>query len=324
MGEKKNPLFWKMLLAVCGFLFLACLALIFLVWRREKESEQIYINAVVKESGGAGGNGETGDEGESGGSRENGDEGERGDKGGTGDEGERGVIGGTGELGLDGESGEKTEARASDRQDGQSKGSGEGEETESTEEIPIDFARLQEINPEVYAWLRVPGTKVDYPVAQRKGDRGFYLHHNIRGEYEFAGMIYTEDYNATDFQDPNTVIYGHNMKNDTMFTTLHAFEDKDFFEEHRQVIIYTPEKTLEYYIFAAYPYDDRHLMMSFDFWDKEEFGAYIKQIYQVRDMKAYTDPAIIVTNEDKILTLSTCMGGQQSKRYLVQAVLMDE
>lgn len=191
-------------------------------------------------------------------------------------------------------------------------------------DIPVDFAALQEQNPEVYAWLNVPGTKIDYPVAQRFGDNAFYLHHNINGEYEFAGMIYTEDWNAKDFTDPNTIIYGHNMKNDTMFTTLHYFEDREFFDGHRDVVIYTPEKIFRYEIFAAYPYDDRHLMVSFDFWKKEVFADYLEQVKEIRDEKAYFNEDVQVTADDKILTLSTCISGQGDKRYLVQAVLREE
>lgn len=198
------------------------------------------------------------------------------------------------------------------------------ETEEAPADIPVDFAALQEQNPEVYAWLSVPGTKIDYPVAQRFGDNEFYLHHNINGEYEFAGMIYTEDWNVKDFTDPNTIIYGHNMKNDTMFTTLHYFEDREFFDSHRDVIIYTPEKTLRYEIFAAYPYDNRHLMVSFDFWNREVFADYLSQVREIRDMKAYFNEDVEVTADDRIVTLSTCISGQADRRYLVQAVLREE
>ncbi len=197
-----------------------------------------------------------------------------------------------------------------------------GEGTEN--ECPVDFQELQAVNPDIYAWITVPGTKVDYPIAQRAGDRNFYLHHNINGDYEFAGMIYTEDYNRTDFTDPNTVIYGHNMHNDTMFTTLHYFEDRDFFDRHQEVLIYTPEQTLHYTIFAAYAYDNRHLMESFDFSDPDIFDAYLDQVFAIRDMKAYFRDGVTVTSEDKIITLSTCFDGRDEERYLIQAVLADE
>ena len=197
-------------------------------------------------------------------------------------------------------------------------------QSEPAEEIPVDFGELQAINPDVYAWITVPGTKVDYPIAQRAGDREFYLHHNINGAYEFAGMIYTEDYNTTDFTDANTVIYGHNMHNDTMLTTLHYFEDRDFFDQHSEVIIYTPDDVLHYTIFAAYAYDSRHLMQSFDFSDPEVFDAYLDQVFAIRDMTAYFRDGVTVTAEDKIITLSTCFDGRDDERYLIQAVLTDE
>ena len=99
---------------------------------------------------------------------------------------------------------------------------------------PIDFATLQERNADVYAWIKIPDTKVDYPILQ-SGDKpeNFYLNHNIDGEYEFAGCIYTQKLNKKDFTDPNTVIYGHNMKNGTMFKALHQFRNKDFFEANK-------------------------------------------------------------------------------------------
>ena len=79
---------------------------------------------------------------------------------------------------------------------------------------------LQEINSDVYAWIRIPGTYVDYPVAQSKVDDNYYLHRSIYKKYLFAGMIYTQSCNSLDFNDPVTVVYGHNMRSTTMFTSL--------------------------------------------------------------------------------------------------------
>lgn len=79
-------------------------------------------------------------------------------------------------------------------------------------EIPIDFASLQKENDEIYAWIKVPGTSVDYPIVQSSTDDTFYVHKGIDKQYLYAGAIYTEMSNAKDFSDPNTVIYGHNMK----------------------------------------------------------------------------------------------------------------
>ena len=85
---------------------------------------------------------------------------------------------------------------------------------EEKAELPIDFEGLKEENPEIYAWIRVPDTKIDYPILQHEGeDQSYYLTRDIHGKSTQAGSIYTEYYNNKHFQDPNTIIYGHNMKN---------------------------------------------------------------------------------------------------------------
>lgn len=188
-------------------------------------------------------------------------------------------------------------------------------------ENPIDFKKLEEINTDIYAWIRIPDTMIDYPIAQRAGDDTYYLSHDMYQEPRFAGCIYTEDCNDKDFMDPNTVIYGHNMKNQTMFQNLHLFRDKKFFEEHPLVYIYTPEGVLQYKVFAAYTYDDRHIMNSFDFEKEEVFQKYLDDIYHVRAMDTNLREDVQVTTKDHIITLSTCIGGQPQSRYLVQAVL---
>ena len=197
-------------------------------------------------------------------------------------------------------------------------------ETEDGEpvEIPIDFEALWEINPEAYAWITIPGTEIDYPILQSETDNTYYLTHNIEGEESPEGAIFTEDYNSKDFEDPNTVIYGHNMRNGSMFQGLHEYMDCAFFDENREVLIYLPDKILHYEIFAAYLYDDRHLLESFDFEDEDVFGAYLNRIFSIRDMNSFIDTDMEVTAEDKIITLSTCYSNESNQRYLVQAVLV--
>lgn len=189
-------------------------------------------------------------------------------------------------------------------------------------EIPVDFAALQEQNPDVYAWIRIPGTNVDYPILQSADDNGYYLTHTIDHEKKTEGAIYTEDYNSKDFEDPNTVIYGHNMKNGSMFRTLHNYEDRSFFDENREVWIYLPDRILEYRIFAAYVYDNRHLLLNFDFDDEDVYRRYLDDVFSIRSMNAFIDTSMEVGTEDKIITLSTCNAGISEQRYLVQAVLI--
>lgn len=188
-------------------------------------------------------------------------------------------------------------------------------------EIPIDFSTLQEKNPDVYAWIRVPGTSIDYPILQSQEDNSYYLTHTLDREEKVEGAIFTENYNSKTFQDPNTVIYGHDMKNGSMFQSLHNYMDRSFFDSNRDITVYLPEKILHYRIFAAYLYDNRHLLLSFDFWNKEEYQQYLNTIFSMRDMNSFVDTSMEVTNEDKIITLSTCYAGISEKRYLVQAVL---
>ena len=141
---------------------------------------------------------------------------------------------------------------------------------------PIDFDTLTAQYPDIYAWIRIPGTKVDYPIVQREGDNGYYLNHTIDGRKRTEGSIYTEDYNSKDFEDANTVIYGHNMKNGSMFKTLHKYKDKQFLLDNSEIYIYQKDRVLKYKIFAAYIYDNRHLMLSFDFEDENIFRNYLK------------------------------------------------
>lgn len=198
----------------------------------------------------------------------------------------------------------------------------EAETQVSSAEIPIDFATLQAENPEIYAWITVPGTNVDYPILQSETDNAYYLSHTYTGEEKAEGAIFTENYNTKTFDDPNTVIYGHDMKNGSMFQSLHDFMDKDFFDQHKDVTIYMPDKILHYQIFAAYLTDNRHIMQSYDFNDKDVFAQYLQEVKSQRGAQAFVDDSVEVNADSKIITLSTCYAGISTSRYLVQAVLV--
>lgn len=192
------------------------------------------------------------------------------------------------------------------------------------DEIPIDFEKLWEMNPEIYAWIEIPGTDISYPIVQRWGDDSYYLNHTIDGKKGYPGSIYTEGMNHQDFRDFNTAVYGHDMKDGSMFKGLHNYEDEAFLKEHPEVIIYTPKKILRYEIFAAVVYDDRHVINTFRYELKEERQRFLDSIYEARDMRNTYRDDITVSPEDRILTLSTCIGNESEKRFLVEAVLKDE
>jgi sortase B len=196
-------------------------------------------------------------------------------------------------------------------------------------EIPtktLDWDMIHQVNSDIYAWIYIPGTKVDYPVLQHPTDDKYYLEYNMDGSKGRPGCIFTQGINSEDFTDCNTVIYGHNMHDGTMFHTLHNFEDASFFDENRYVYIYTEETVLVYEIFAAYTTDNSNIMYTNDLTTEEGYADYIASVYTDinEDDKANLRRTISVSTSDCMITLSTCVRGQNTKRYLVQAVLLRE
>lgn len=193
-------------------------------------------------------------------------------------------------------------------------------------ERSIDWASLQEEkNKDIYGWIVVPGTVIDYPVLQHPEETDYYLEHNLDGSKGRPGCIYTQRMNSKDWSDRNTVLYGHNMRAGTMFAGLHAFEDADFFEENRYILIYSEDgRVLIYEIFAAYAFSDAHILMSYDFYTEEGYGQYLDVVRESAEDNGHFRQETAPGPEDKIITLSTCIRGSSSKRYLVQGVLIAE
>ncbi len=194
-------------------------------------------------------------------------------------------------------------------------------------ELDVDLDNLREtVNPDIYAWIYVPGTKVNYPVLQHPTDDTHYLNYNIDGSKGYPGCIYSEKkYNGKDFQDANTVLYGHNMKNGTMFGSLHKYEDEDFFYENRYIYVYTDERLLAYKIFAAYEYSNEHLLYNHDFESAYDFCRFFLLAKGIRSMHSIFDEEVELTGEGQhVITLSTCINGKPENRFLVQGVLINE
>ena len=187
----------------------------------------------------------------------------------------------------------------------------------------IDWNELHGQNPDIYAWIYVPGTNIDYPILQHPDEKSYYLNHNIDGSEGYPGCIYTQNVNTKDWTDPNTVIYGHNMNNGSMFHDLHRFEDAVFFDETQYLYIYTPERNLVYEIFAAYPFTNIDLIMCFDYSTPEALLVYFDGIWNNRSMTSHFRDSIVLYGDSRIITMSTCIGGQPDMRYLVQAVLLN-
>jgi len=187
----------------------------------------------------------------------------------------------------------------------------------------IDFEAIQtNENMDIYAWIYVPGTEVDYPVLQHSTNDAYYLDHDMKGKKAACGSIYTEKANSRDFNDNHTVLYGHNMKNGTMFKTLRYYDDKEFFENNKYIYVYTAKDTRVYEIFGAYEYDDRHLLKNFATENAGEYQKYLESVKKLSDACGHFDRDMSLYSSDKIITLSTCIANKPESRYLVQGKLI--
>ena len=99
-------------------------------------------------------------------------------------------------------------------------------------DIPIDFDVLQQQNPDIYAWIQIEGTNINYPIVQSPTDDSYYLMRTVDRQEGYPGSIYTEKCNAKDFKDFNTLIYGHDMADGSMFQNLHKYSDPNYMNEH--------------------------------------------------------------------------------------------
>lgn len=189
--------------------------------------------------------------------------------------------------------------------------------------LPVNFDNMKEINSDLYAWIYFPDTQIDNPIAQYSGDDdSYYLTHDVYGNYSIYGTIYTEKCNSKDFSDPNTLIYGHEMLNGSMFQNLHYYEDSSYFEHNPYFYIFEENRVLTYEVYSAFTFDNRHLMYAFDFTNKDEYQSFLDIAANPGNGNVRKD--MQVTTDDKIVTLSTCDGNNSDARYLVVGVLIND
>ena len=186
--------------------------------------------------------------------------------------------------------------------------------------LDIDFESLRKINTDVIGWIYVEALDgVSYPVVKGK-DNEEYLHMTYEKNYNFAGTIFIDYENKPDFSDCNTLVYGHNMKNGTMFGQLKNFsKDDSAYNKSKYFWIFTPEKIYRYEIISAYTTavdSDTYTLFK---GPGQEFVDYMNKIVSYSDIK--TTPGELSV-EDKIVTLSTCTGNE-STRYVVQGKRVD-
>lgn len=186
-------------------------------------------------------------------------------------------------------------------------------ETDNQGSLTVDLAALKAINPEVVGWLIVNDTEISYPVV-RGSDNDKYLRTAYDGTKNNAGSIFMNANNAADLSDANTLIYGHHMRDDSMFGKLMDFEDPAYLNEHRYFTIYNESGEHRYEIFSAFVtfsasfvYTD-HFAYSWDFYDF---------IQKAKD-SSVLDMGVEVSESDRIVTLSTCTSrGNRAERFVV-------
>ncbi|MBQ2973496.1 MAG: class B sortase [Clostridia bacterium] len=192
-------------------------------------------------------------------------------------------------------------------------------------ESPIDFASIKKESPDVFAWLNINGTDIDYPVAFHEGDNSYYLRRDIYGNYDRNGTLFIEDYNKTDFNDPVTIIYGHHMSSGAMFGKLQEiYTNPETFLKFNKITVYLPENELVYRVFCAVPLDNSHILYYHNFNNKLIFEEYFKEIYSTRSLIAVFDETVSITPDDRVLMLSTCFESDYSRRYVVMAVCEED
>lgn len=193
--------------------------------------------------------------------------------------------------------------------------------TESGADGVIDFEALKKINGDIYAWLYIPDSDIDYPILRSEISDDYYLTHDWTGAEDEKGAVYTELYNKADFSDFMTVVYGHMVDTGEIFGKLLDYKDRDFFDAHRKIVVFTPDKTFIYDVFAAYTGGNEHLLLLYTFFtDRSIRTDYIEAVRMLRSMDSIVDTEVPLDADSNILTLSCCTYNE-GERFLVQAVL---
>lgn len=188
--------------------------------------------------------------------------------------------------------------------------------------IEVDFEALRAVNEDVIGWIYVEALSdtINYPVVHgRNNDE--YLHTTYQGNYNFAGTIFIDCANHTDFNDCHTLVYGHNMKNGSMFGLLKRFvTNEKTYKDSKYFWILTPTKNYRYEIIAAYTTGATSETYTIFEAPGEKFENYLQNI--VKKTEIQTTPGVL-SAEDKIVTLSTCTGNSAT-RFVVQGKRVNE
>ena len=182
----------------------------------------------------------------------------------------------------------------------------------------IDFSALKEVNSDVLGWIDIPGTEISYPILQGT-DNNYYLEHTWKGEPNAMGSIFLESQVDPELADFNTIIYGHRMRNLSMFGSLKYYEDISYWEENPSVYVVIEGEAYRYDIYAAYKAEPEDIIYRL----KVNGRPQKQELIRFGLENSVIDTGIIPTTYDRILTLSTCTGSNHANRWVVQVEASD-
>ena len=170
----------------------------------------------------------------------------------------------------------------------------------NNEEYKIDFAKLKQKNSDAIAWIKVNGTDIDFPVVKGT-DNSYYLTHNFDKEKNKAGWIFADYRNKFDGTDKNIIIYGHNMKNGSMFASLKDVIKEVWYnnENNKYIALITENENCKYQVFSVYQIETEEYYLQTNISNFKEFVEKIKG-------RSKKDFNVDIKETDSILTLSTC------------------
>ena len=184
----------------------------------------------------------------------------------------------------------------------------------------VDFEALRETSPDIIGWLALPDTAINYPVTQAD-DNEYYLHHLYDGTYNKTGCLFADYENQENFSDRNTIIYGHNMRDGSMFATLNEYDEQSYYDGHPQMYLVTPDGGYVVEIFTAFVAKPSESGSDTSPWrlSFKDDGAYTTWLSEMAG-RSVIETDVTVTSSDKVLTLSTCTPGGAS-RFIVMGKL---
>lgn len=187
---------------------------------------------------------------------------------------------------------------------------GEVEEVEEAA-FSIDFDALLAENQDVVGWIYSEATPINYPIVQ-SSNNDYYLRRLLDGSYNIAGSIFMDYRNSSDFTDLHTIIYGHNLKDGTMFGSLKEYRNQEYYEKHPVINLYTPEADYLIEIMAGYQTDIYSNIYSFPE-TREELESLYEEITRLSTFKS----DLLLEEGDRLITLSTCTYGADISRYVL-------